>query len=70
MKIVEHPNHPVFVRRFAKLSVELGIGESKPGKARYAYLGNYIRNWTDASRLIYNSNVGILPFVRRRHIYG
>ena len=38
MKIVEHPNHPVFVRRFAKLSVELGIGESKPGKARYAYL--------------------------------
>ena len=38
MKIIEHPDNPVFVGRFARINVELRIGESEPGKPRYAYL--------------------------------
>lgn len=38
MKVVDHERDPVFVGRFARMRVELRIGEAERGKPRYAYL--------------------------------
>ena len=37
MKVIDHPNDPVFVGQVLE-KVELRIGESKPGESRYVWL--------------------------------